>query len=187
MTVSAHPSPAVEVSLANATDERRFAAIHGLYCQGVWRYLRRLGLSRAEADDAAQQIFLVVAQRLGDIRPESERAFVYGVASRTASGVRRQAARRREVEAPTDDKEGTSDHAEELLEERRRRRLLDDILSAMTPELRAVFVLFEVEELPMREIATILELAPGTVASRLRRAREDFRQRAGRCRKGGAP
>ena len=44
----------------------------------------------------------------------------------------------------------------------------------MPLDLRTVFVLFELEELTMAEIAELLGLAPGTVASRLRRARQDY-------------
>jgi len=44
----------------------------------------------------------------------------------------------------------------------------------MDLDLRTVFVLYELEEMTMAEIATTLELPPGTVASRLRRGREAF-------------
>ena len=57
---------------------------------------------------------------------------------------------------------------------------LDDILAAMSDELRAVFVLHDIERLTMAEIAEVLDLKPGTVASRLRRARKDFDQRVAR-------
>ena len=49
------------------------------------------------------------------------------------------------------------------------------------------FVLYEIEELTMAEIASVLELPPGTVASRLRRARAAFSERVQRfARQGGA-
>jgi RNA polymerase sigma-70 factor (ECF subfamily) len=59
--------------------------------------------------------------------------------------------------------------------------MLDAILSSMPVELCTVFVLFELEELTMAEIAQLLDLAPGTVASRLRRARERFHEEARRA------
>ncbi len=43
-------------------------------------------------------------------------------------------------------------------------------------EMRAVFVLFELEEMPSTEIAEVLAIPIGTVASRLRRAREEFQR-----------
>jgi hypothetical protein len=54
---------------------------------------------------------------------------------------------------------------------------LDSALGELAPELRTVFVLFELEERTMAEIAELLQIPSGTVASRLRRAREQFRDR----------
>jgi RNA polymerase sigma-70 factor (ECF subfamily) len=58
------------------------------------------------------------------------------------------------------------------------RRCLDRILDEMAPEHRAVFVLAELEEMTMAEISCLLSIPQGTVASRLRRAREIFETRA---------
>jgi len=49
------------------------------------------------------------------------------------------------------------------------------VLSNLPDKLREVFVLFELEEFSVREISNMLELPQGTVASRLRLARECFR------------
>lgn len=141
----------------------------------IWRQLRRLGLSDDLADDGAQQVFIVASRRLAEIGVGSERSFLFGTAMRVASDARRTAVRRREV--PDDDAREVVDptpHPDELLDRQRARTLLDDVLASMELDLRAVFVLFELEEMTMAQIAKLLELAPGTVASRLRRAREDF-------------
>ena len=66
---------------------------------------------------------------------------------------------------------------EQMLDQKRARELLDEVLGQMTLELRTVFVLYELEELSMTEIAATLRIPQGTVASRLRRARADFRDR----------
>jgi hypothetical protein len=63
---------------------------------------------------------------------------------------------------------------EELLDQKRARSALQSVLSAMTPDLRLVFVLFEIEELTLPEIAAATGAPLGTVTSRLRRAREQF-------------
>jgi RNA polymerase sigma-70 factor (ECF subfamily) len=77
---------------------------------------------------------------------------------------------------------------EELMDRRRARALLDRVLGALPMDLRAVFVLFELEELTMTEIATMSDIPPGTVASRLRRARQAFQEavRTMTSRPGGA-
>jgi RNA polymerase sigma-70 factor (ECF subfamily) len=69
---------------------------------------------------------------------------------------------------------------DECVDQKRLREWLDEVLSAMPDDLRAVFVLFELEELSSQEIARHLELPVGTVASRLRRARDVFSQLAAR-------
>ncbi len=59
-------------------------------------------------------------------------------------------------------------------------QLCDLVLSKVDPELAEVFVLYEIEGLTSPEIAELLEIPLGSVASRLRRAREQFRSAAER-------
>ena len=68
---------------------------------------------------------------------------------------------------------------EALTDQKRMRQLLDGVLDKMDESLRVVFVLYEFEEMNMSEIADVLEIPRGTVASRLRRARAEFRERVG--------
>jgi RNA polymerase sigma-70 factor (ECF subfamily) len=76
---------------------------------------------------------------------------------------------------------------EDRIDHARARAALEAILDAMPLDLRTVFVLYELEQVTMAEIATILELPAGTVASRLRRAREQFQAATRRLlAKGGA-
>jgi len=141
----------------------------------VWRAVRFLGVPDAGAEDAAQLVFCVLARKLGNVAPGTEKSFLFSTASRVASEARR-ASRRRPATA-----EGDVDlHAiplpspEDLLDQRRARQTLDEVLEAMPIELRAVFVLFEIEELTIPEIAAAVGVRVGTAASRLRRAREEF-------------
>jgi RNA polymerase sigma-70 factor (ECF subfamily) len=152
--------------------------------QFIWRSLRRLGVPPAGVDDAAQQVFEVASRRLADIELGRERAFLFKTALFVAAEGRRTAGRRREL-FPDTVVEELADPAptpEKAYEWARKRALLDEILLAMRLEERTVFVLFELEELTMAEIAEILEVPAGTVASRLRRAREDFHAQAKRVR-----
>jgi len=144
----------------------------------VWRLCRRLGASESDADDAAQLVFITAARRSADIRAGSERAFLYGVAVNVVARSRAARARRREAaEADLDALEADLPSAEELSDQKAARKVLDRLLDAMSLELRAVFVLYEIEELTVAEIAEALAIPPGTAASRLRRAREDFSAR----------
>jgi RNA polymerase sigma-70 factor, ECF subfamily len=141
----------------------------------IWRLLRRLGLSATDADDAAQQVFLAASSRFADMLPGRERAFLYGTALNVASKWRRAARREHgDADGPEDPMVDSSEPADELVDRRRARETLDDILALMPLELRAVLVLYEIEGQTAAEIAEITGLARGTVASRLRRAREEF-------------
>lgn len=141
----------------------------------VWRYLRRLGLSEADADDGAQQVFLTFARKLDAVETERERSFLLGVALRVASDARRAHKRRRhEPETALSEAPDPRPDPEQALDQQQVCELLDSFLEQLDEGARAVFVLYEVEGLTMREIAEALELSPGTVASRLKRARVRF-------------
>lgn len=144
----------------------------------VWRSLRRLGLSAADADDVAQQVFIVLARRLPEIQVGRERAFLFGAALKVASRLRRSQERRRESDGTAcDSLMSPLPDPEAIIDRRRAAELLDRALDVLDEELRAVFILHEIEHLTMAEIAELLAIPNGTVASRLRRAREQFNRR----------
>ena len=174
------PGPAATLNLVTRPSERdtRLRAMVDRYLDFVARVLRNAGTPEAEVDDDVQRTFIAVANRLDDVRPDAEKSFLLQTALRMAAHARRTLARRREVhdsdaqlriQAPL--------QPEQMLDQKRSRELLDEVLEQMTVELRTVFVLYELEELSMTEIAATLRIPQGTVASRLRRARADFRDR----------
>jgi RNA polymerase sigma-70 factor (ECF subfamily) len=144
--------------------------------RNLGRILRSLGVAESDVDDALQQVFVTAAEKLELIRAESERAFLIQVAVRVAARHRRARHTRRETpdaDAPLEraDPQALPDAA---LDRERALRALDRVLAELEEDLREVFVLYEIEEMTMAEIAGALELPPGTVASRLRRARAEF-------------
>jgi RNA polymerase sigma-70 factor (ECF subfamily) len=146
----------------------------------IWRLMRRLGVPEANADDAAQQVFLVGSRRLDEIEPGREGNYLIGIAMRVASEERRALARRREV--PIQDHDAAADlvSPDDLLDEERARRVLNAIVDGLPTELREAFVLFELEELTAPRVAEILDIPLGTVASRVRRARDHVREQLAR-------
>jgi RNA polymerase sigma-70 factor (ECF subfamily) len=145
----------------------------------VWRSLRRFGVLDADVDDATQRVFMIANVKLSLIRAGSERAFLIGVAARVASHSRRSHQRREAAEQSFSSNPAPANpDPEELAQKLEARVLLDRVLDALSDDLRAVFVLFELEELSIDHIASLLTLPRGTVASRLRRAREVFHTQA---------
>jgi RNA polymerase sigma-70 factor, ECF subfamily len=175
--ISAHPpqpsAPATALPDDPTTD---FSALVRAEIDFVWRQLRRLGLSPADADDATQQVFLVASRRREELVPGKERSFLYGTAVRVAANVRRSLQRRREVDEPGSEAALDAPLPDEVLERRRARALLDELLAQLPDELARVLVLTEVEQLTMAAIAELEGIPAGTVASRLRRARAAFRE-----------
>jgi RNA polymerase sigma-70 factor (ECF subfamily) len=141
----------------------------------VWRTLRRLGVLPADLEDATQRVFIVVSQKLEDIEPGRERSFVFGTAMRVAAQMRRH--RHARKEEPLDTIADPIDPAlspEAHTDNQRRLSQLGEILQRMPEELSSTFLLYELERWTMAEIAVEHGIALGTVASRLRRARERF-------------
>lgn len=155
----------------------RLRSIAEVHYDFIWRLLRRLGVPADATDDATQEVFMVAMRRVEDIQPGAERSFLFGVAMRVASDRRRAQARRREVVTDSEPEgRASAPGPDELTDQRRAREALDELLAAMPDELRVVFVLYELEGMTTGEIASLADIPVGTAASRLRRARDEFRQ-----------
>ncbi len=147
----------------------------------IWRQLRRFGVPESRVDDATQEVFVIASQKIDAIREGSERSYLFGTALRVASQFRRSAAARHEIGFSTPpEMEAIASRPDELYDRSRARALLDTVLDSLEDDLRAVFVLYEIEQLPTQEIADLLGIPIGTAASRLRRAREAFEGKVGR-------
>lgn len=156
----------------------------------VWTTLARLGVRRAELEDAAQEVFLVVHRRFADYDPSRPiRPWLLGITYRVATAERRRARHRRE-ELVDDPQRGASHAATPEAEAiaRRRAERIHRALDTLDPERRAVFVMYEMEAIGGPEIAEALGIPINTVYSRLRVARERFRRAIEALRtEGGTP
>lgn len=145
----------------------------------VWRSLRRLGVPDSDVSDAIQEVFITAHRKLPEFEGRAKYStWLFQIALGVASTRRRRAYRRREVidlELLEDrHSEGTSPEDELSLHESI--GLLDRALDAMSLEQRAVFVLFEIEEVSGEQIAASLGIPLGTVYSRLRLGRAAFQR-----------
>ena len=148
-------------------EQYRVRALFELHHKMVWRLARRHGCTQQEADDVTQEVFVVAMHRLVDIDAGKEKSFLAGVTVRTVRSVCRkrrwaghQSLRGDELDPGSLAQESAASLAE-----------LDRMLMSLPQAQREVFVLHEIEGLSMAEIAEGLDWRPGTVASRLRRAR----------------
>jgi len=177
---TSEPVSGPRLTCAAQLDNARVAEMLRAHFRDVWRIVRRFGVPENMADDAAQEVFIIAARRLADIGPGSERPFLFATAVRVAANARRALGARRECAEDDSLPEGVDPrpNAEALLDQKRLRQLLDRVLDELSDDLRVCFVLYELEGMSSPEIAELLNIPIGTVASRLRRAREAFEQAA---------
>lgn len=150
-----------------------FRAVYTENAAFVWRVLRRLGIRPADLEDVCQEVFVVVHRKLPGFEHRSGlRTWLYGIAVRCASDHRRRAHVQHETPSDVLDDRAADATQPADVAQRQARALLDAMIDALDDDKRTVFVLFELEELPMSEIAEIVGCPLQTAYSRLHAARE---------------
>ena len=151
---------------------------HGPY---VGRCLRYLGVPERELEDACQEVFLTVHRKLGGFEGRSAlRTWLHGVCRFTAREQRRRAARRREQSLEEYECEPVAEPGRVQANAARAddRHLLMRLLDGLDEEKREVIVLYEVEQLSMKEVAELMNCPLQTAYSRLHAARTRMREHA---------
>ena len=151
----------------------------------VYRVLRRSGASPADADDLAQEVFLVVWRRWRDYDPERPlRPWLAGITFRVVHDHFRRS--RREVPSGFVDGEDQLSPLDHLAAARARALVLR-ALAALPERQRAVMILHELEGMPISELAEALLVPVSTLYSRLRKAHQSFARQVRRLQRGPAP
>jgi RNA polymerase sigma-70 factor (ECF subfamily) len=137
--------------------------------------LGRLGIHSSDRDDLVVEVFVRVHRELARFDASRPlRPWLFAFAARVASEHRRLARHRREVLG--DDRETASTDAapDRAIETAEARCLVERALDVLDDEKRAVFVLHDLDDTPVPEIARVLSIPEGTAYSRLRAARVEF-------------
>lgn len=155
------------------------------YAAFIWRTLRHLGIAESDLPDVCQEVFLAVHKKVDGFEGRSKLStWLYGICMRVASDHRRRAYVRRELpvsEPPPRQLDATQHEDYERLQAR---ALLQRILDGLDDDKRAVFVLYEIEGLAMKEIADIMSCPLQTAYSRLHAARRHVLEAAKEARDG---
>jgi RNA polymerase sigma-70 factor (ECF subfamily) len=152
-----------------------FSEIFRTYAPYLFRALIGLGVPASDADDVCQEVMLVVHKRLPEFDGRALKSWLYAICLRVASDYRRSARVRREVPTDAVPDEVLPPQQLERAEARRLEGKLLAVLDELDDEKRAVFVLYEVEELTLREVAESLGCPLQTAYSRLQMARSHVR------------
>jgi RNA polymerase sigma-70 factor (ECF subfamily) len=144
----------------------------------VWRCVRHLGVREADVEDLTQEVFLVIGRKLSTFEGRSSlKTWIYGITLRVVSDHRRKAHSRREVSVAEPSEAPADDNPQEEASRRGLRLRLQRHLDALSAAQREVFVLYELEELTMKEVADVVGVPLQTAYSRLHAARECLKAR----------
>jgi RNA polymerase sigma-70 factor (ECF subfamily) len=177
-TASSTPS-AASAPLTNGDFERIYEQSFAL----IWRAARRLGIDPADTDDVVQEVFVVAHRKLPEFEGRAQvKTWLFKILVRVVHRYFRTQKRKpghrpsatvEELGALTDTQ---SQSPAEAVERAEAVRILDGILGRMEEDKREVFVLAEVEQMSVVEIADVLGTNLNTVYSRLRAARQEFQR-----------
>lgn len=167
-------------------DDAAFAVLYNRYRLPIYRFLARKMGNINRAEDITQEVFIAVVQHAQEWREEaSVKTYLYRIAfNRAISEFRRSEHKVMVAEKNHDPEDGpppkeavSSDSPAENYERGERARLVREALQEIEPEYRDAILLKEYENLKYEEIAEILNVAVGTVKSRIFRGKMELKKR----------
>ena len=157
MTPEAIDSEAEPATLFAPTELPSFDAVYREHFAFVWRSAKRLGVRDASLDDVVQEVFVIVHRKLDDFEGRaSMRTWLFGITLRVARDYRRSTARKSpEGSVDPDTLRATAPGPSEMLEKAEAARLLQALLDDLDSERREIFVMAELEQMTMPDIAAL--------------------------------
>jgi len=150
-------------------------SLYELCADRVYRLMVRM-VGRQHAADVTQQVFLELFRKIDSFQGRARfETWLYRLAVNEAYQFLRREKRWKLQSLnlePLDERTHQADSGE-------CKQLLEEALQRVGMESRSIFLLREVEGLSYHEIAEVLKIAEGTVASRLNRARRELRKALG--------
>ncbi len=153
------------------------------YQDRIYNLCRHMLRNANDAEDAAQDVFLKAYQALPKFRPEASLyTWLYRIATNTCIDYKKKPLFESlfgdsgEGERLVYDRVSDAPSPEKLYESKQIDQALQESLGKLSPKLRAIIILKEIEELSYEEIADTLEISMGTVKSRIARAREELQK-----------
>ena len=166
------------IAQAKKGDAEAFAFLVETYETSVYRLALRMCGNAHDAEEVAQEAFVAAWKGLPSFRGESKfSSWLYQLTTNAAIDFLRREKRHRAATPLEDELEPASpDTPQQAVEEDEVRQALQQALDSLTPEHREIFLLRQMRQLSYEEIGRLLNLEPGTVKSRLSRAKKQLRQ-----------
>ena len=166
------------IAQAKKGDADAFAFLVETYETSIYRLALRMCGNAHDAEEVAQEAFVAAWKGLPSFRGESKfSSWLYQLTTNAAIDFLRREKRHRAATPLEDEMEPVSpDTPQQAVEEDEVRHALQQALDSLTPEHREIFLLRQMRQLSYEEIGRLLDLEPGTVKSRLSRAKKQLRQ-----------
>lgn len=172
--------PKPDPDLVNAAIAGRAGAVDDLaeaWLPHVYRWCHRLGGPALDAEDVAHEVLIVMCRKVHTVRgPAQFPSWLFNIARKVMANQRRRHWFSRWAPGASLEREATGWGSTRSLESRQAADVVWKVLEGMPQSQRELLVLVELEEHTNAEAAQILDLPLGTLKSRLRTAREAFRQ-----------
>lgn len=167
-------TPASSTEAPPSTDVSALFRLHGDF---LLRALARHTADRAGAEDVLQQTFIIAHQKQSNLTVDGNpRAWLYRVAMNVLRHERRSYARRTRLGDALAHQPQHASTSDDVVAARQRVDKVRQAVLKLDEPFRSVFILFELEGVSQSEIAEMVGCAPSTVATRVFRAREQFKR-----------
>jgi RNA polymerase sigma-70 factor (ECF subfamily) len=173
LLVENHSVPSAPVPVAPLPVS--FEEVYRLEFKPVWRAMACLGVPAAHVEDLVHDVFVTAYRKWAEYDPtRPARAWLLGIATRKASDHR--ALHRHHYEIA--DEQAAAHVAAPAIstDSRDAKKIVEAALAQMAEGPRAVFVLHELEQRPIPEVAGLLNIPVATAYTRLRAARLKFKE-----------
>lgn len=155
-----------------------FEELYALHHDFVWHNVLRMGVPWAMADDATQDVFVVVARKLGEFEGRSTvRTWLFAIMIRVVRDLRRREFRRdacRRAFAHSQHARASAEHEDSACRRSDAARTLHELLQRIDERKRLVFIMSELESMTGPEIARALDISLPASYARLRAAKREL-------------
>ncbi len=175
------------VVLSKSGDNRSFSELVTCCGQEIYNLCFRLVQNKSDTDDLFQETFFQAYKQIRSFNGDSK--FSTWVSRIAVNIWLNQRTHEKIVKFEPLEKEFEQDDGEivanqhpeesetEIMENKEHYKIVYDTIQKLAPKHKAILILRDVEDKSYDEIAKILKCSPGTVASRLNRAREELRKK----------
>ena len=171
------------VEKAQAGSQDAFGALVEKYRIKMFNLAYSMTRNRETADDLAQDVFIKAYVALPNFKFQSAfSTWLYRIAVNASKDFLRKETRVRKI--PLDDsppgtlmQEDTTAQIDEAREKEKQKKMVHTALESLPEKYQVILTLRDIQGFPYNEISQMLDASPGTVDSRLHRARKMLKKK----------